>query len=69
MKEAGRGVDYEELMLLLGHSSLAVTQIYSQTLLEDPEDEGGDAAAMELMPKGNRRRRKKEPPAEQGRLL
>lgn len=54
-KDSGRGVDYMELMQLLGHSSLAVTQIYSQTVLEDPEDPGGDTAALALLPKGKRR--------------
>ena len=69
MKKSGRGVDYAEIMDLLGHSSLAVTQIYSTTVLEDPEDPGGEAAAMALLPKGKRRRRKREPVAEQGKLL
>ena len=68
MKDRG-GVDYMELMQLLGHSSLAVTQIYSQQVLEDPEDPGGDAAAQALLPKGNRRRRRRQPPEQQGRLL
>jgi len=67
-KQSGKGIDYAEIMCLLGHSSLAVTQIYSTTLLEDPEDPGGQAAAMELLPKGGRRRRK-GPEIEQGRLL
>jgi site-specific recombinase XerD len=57
MKDGG-GVDYLELMQLLGHSSLSVTQIYSQNVLEDPEDPGGQAAADALMPKGPRRRRR-----------
>lgn len=69
MKKSGRGVDYAEIMDLLGHSSLAVTQIYSTTVLEDPEDPGGEAAAMALLPKGKKRRQRKEPGAEQGRLL
>ena len=69
MKSARNGVDYMELMQLLGHSSLAVTQIYSQQVLEDPEDPGGDAAASALLPKGNRRRRRNQPPEQQGRLL
>lgn len=71
-KASGRGVDYGEIMSLLGHSSLAVTQIYSTTILEDPEDAGGESAAQELMPKGARRRRKRgsEGLTEvQGRLL
>jgi len=67
MRAGGGGVDYMELMELLGHSSLAVTQIYSQQVLEEPEDPGGEAAAEALLPKGRRRRRK--PAAEQGKLL
>jgi hypothetical protein len=54
-------VDYEEVMSLLGHSSLAVTQVYTQVVLDDPADQGGDAAAAELLPKG-KKRRKKQPP-------
>jgi len=69
MKNSHNGVDYMELMQLLGHSSLAVTQIYSQQVLEDPEDPGGDAAAQALLPKGERRRRRRQPPATQERLL
>lgn len=59
MKEKRGGVDYIEIMELAGHSSLAVTQIYVQQVLEDPEDPGGAEAAQELLPKGARRRRKK----------
>jgi len=67
-KELRGGVDYIEIMRLLEHSSLAVTQIYSQQILEDPEDPGGRAAADALLPK--RRRRQKEAPApEQAQLL
>lgn len=63
MKSEGR-VDYEEVMHLLGHSSLAVTQIYVESALTNPEDRGGQAAADELLPKG-RVRRKKKPVGEQ----
>jgi integrase len=56
MKESGRGVDYGELMDLLGHSSLAVTHIYATRVLEDPEDPGGEAAARALMPGSASRR-------------
>jgi len=53
--KASRGdVDYMEMMRLLGHSSLAVTQTYGQQVLEDP---GGDAAAEALWPKGSRRKK------------
>jgi hypothetical protein len=45
-------VDYIEIIELAGHSSLAVTQIYVQRVLEDPEDPGGEDAAHELLPKG-----------------
>jgi integrase len=61
MKAGRGGVDYMELMALLGHSSLAVTQIYSQTCLEDPEDPGADAAAAALIPKGDRKRKRAKP--------
>lgn len=67
MKTSGRGVDYIELMNLLGHSSLAVTQIYSQIVLEDPEDPGADAAAAALLP--TQRRPVKHPAPTQDRLL
>jgi len=67
-KEQRGGVDYIEIMRLLEHSSLAVTQIYSQQILEDPEDPGGRAAADELLPK-RRRRQKEEPAPEQAQLL
>lgn len=68
MKAGGSGVDIMEVKDLLGHSNIAVTQIYSETVLEDPEDPGGDAAAEALLPKGARRRRK-ESPGEQMELL
>jgi integrase len=70
MKETGDGVDYVELMQLLEHSSLAVTQIYSEIVLEDPEDPSGRDAAEALLPTQHpRRRRKEETPAEQQKLL
>lgn len=70
MKKSGAGVDYMELMHLLGHSSLAITQIYSQNVLEDPEDPGGEAAAGALLPRGPyRRRRRRDRAAEQPELL
>jgi integrase len=56
MKESGRGVDYGQLMDLLGHSSLAVTHIYVTRVLEEPEDPGGEAAARALMPGSASRR-------------
>lgn len=64
MKAGRGGVDYEEVMRLLGHSSLAVTQVYTQTVLDDPVDQGGQGAADELLPKG-KYRRKKKPAGEQ----
>lgn len=65
MKERKGGVDYLEVMEVAGHSSLAVTQIYVQEVLEDPEDPGAAAAAAELLPKGLRRRRRRKEAAEQ----
>ncbi len=65
MKAGRGGVDYEEVMRLLGHSSLAVTQVYTQTVLDDPVDQGGQAAAEELLPRGGKYRRKKKPVGEQ----
>jgi hypothetical protein len=55
-KATGQAVDLLEVMTLLGHSSLAVTQIYSQRVLNDPEDPGGTDAAEFLLPKGPERR-------------
>ncbi|MFW6116668.1 MAG: tyrosine-type recombinase/integrase [bacterium] len=49
MKESGN-VDYLEIMRLLEHSSIAVTQIYAERILEDPEDPGAQAAAEALLP-------------------
>lgn len=68
MKAGRGGVDYMEIMQLLGHSSLAVTQIYCQVCHEEPEDPGGSAAAEALLPKGEMRRRRR-PAGEQERLL
>lgn len=64
MREGKGSVDFEQVMNLLGHSSLAVTQIYLMTVLDDPEDKGAAAAVEALMPKGKRRRRR-EPAPEQ----
>jgi len=74
MDATGRGVDYEELMLVLGHSSIAVTQIYTQTVLEDPKDPGAVDAAeqwmVETQRERRRRRRKQKPePPEQDTFL
>jgi site-specific recombinase XerD len=69
MKRSGRGADYAEIMQLLGHSSLAVTQIYSVTVLEDPEDPGGEAAARALLMSKGKRGRKAQQPAEQKQLM
>ncbi len=59
MRRSRGGVDFEEVMNLLGHSSLAVTQIYASRVLDDPVDKGGQAAAEELLPKSKYRRRQK----------
>lgn len=63
------GVDLLEIKDLLKHASVATTQIYVEEALTEPEDPGGDEAALAWLPKGRPRRRKKEPAAEQGRLL
>ena len=39
-RAAGGAVDLLQLMHLLGHSSVAITQIYADRVLEDPEDPG-----------------------------
>jgi len=57
MKAARKKVDLLEIMHLLGHSSLAVTQIYTDRVLDDPDDPGIKAAAMALMPTGQQRKR------------
>lgn len=69
MRDGKGTVDFEEIMHLLGHSSLSVTQIYATTILDDPVDTGAQAAAEELLPKGSRKRRKNQPPAEQKPLF
>lgn len=61
MRERG-SIDLGEICDLLGHSSLAVTQIYLENAHTDPQDPGGDAAAAALMPKRKRGRPKKQPP-------
>lgn len=62
---AGKPVDYAAYQQLLGHKNIATTQIYVDTVVVDPVDEGGNAAARFLMPKGGKRRRAKEAPGEQ----
>lgn len=61
MREEGRPVDFEELMNLLGHSDISVTQIYVETVLDTPEDPGGDGVVEEVMRarKGARSRAKR----------
>lgn len=66
MRERSGVVDYEKIMELLGHSSLAVTQIYIQTVCTDPRDPGGQDAASALLPKSGRRKRSRPaPPAQE----
>lgn len=65
MKAGKGGVDYEQIMDLLGHSSLAVTQIYVHSVAMDPEDQGLDAAEQAFLPKGGKRRRAKRSAGEQ----
>jgi integrase len=48
-KAAGAPLDTWEVMRLLGHASLAVTQVYTDAVLEDPVDPGGTAAAAFLL--------------------
>ena len=64
MREGKGSVDFEEVMHLLGHSSLAVTQIYAATVLDDPKDKGAAGAVEALLPT-QRRRRGARPEAEQ----
>ncbi len=64
VEECGR-VDYGEIQDLLGHANIGTTMIYSKSVLEDPEDPGGEAAAEDWLVMGKRRRRKEETPAEQ----
>jgi integrase len=67
-KQRGERIDLLELSRVLGHSSIAVTQIYADRVLEDPEDPGLAAAAAALRP-GQRRRRPAKPKPEQPSLL
>lgn len=60
--------DILEISSILGHSNIAVTQIYTQQILEDPEDPTGDLAAQALA-RRPRKRDQKPPPPEQGKLL
>lgn len=69
MKEAGKPIDYQVIRGLAGHSSLAITDIYTRTVLEDPEDDGLQDAAAALLPSQSRRRRQKPPPPEQETFL
>lgn len=61
MRERGQ-IDLMEICNLLGHSSLAVTQIYLESAHTDPEDPGGNDAASALLPIKHRRKRKPPPP-------
>ncbi|MCB0195557.1 MAG: tyrosine-type recombinase/integrase [Anaerolineae bacterium] len=45
-----KGVDLKEMCNLLGHSSMAVTKIYTMNVLTDPEDKGAAAAVDALFP-------------------
>jgi len=55
-KKAGNA-DLLELSQFLGHSSVAVTQVYSQMVLDDPGDPSGDAAAAAFAPRKKQKRR------------
>jgi integrase len=52
-------VDLEELMKKAAHSSLAVTQIYLENVLDDPSDPGGKAAAEAFKQKPGQQRRRR----------
>jgi len=65
MREGKGSVDFEEVMHLLGHSSLAVTQIYAATVLDDPKDKGAKGAVEALLPTQKRKRLAKPPKADQ----
>lgn len=67
-KARGERIDLLELSRVLGHSSIAVTQIYADKVLEDPEDPGLAAAAAALRP-GQRRRRLAKPKPAQNHLF
>jgi integrase len=67
MQASGTPVDYDAIKTLLGHSSLAVTEIYVHRVLQDPEDPGAADAARALMP--TRRRPSKPLPPEQDTFL
>jgi integrase len=65
-KEQGTN-DILEMMELLGHRDVSTTQIYTQEILEEPKDLGGELAAQALAPRP-RRRKKKQPSPTQERL-
>jgi integrase/recombinase XerD len=69
MKQGKGHIDLEQIMTLLGHSSLAVTQIYTAAVLDDPDDQGIHAAERAFMPAGKKRRQKQPPAAQQQQLL
>jgi hypothetical protein len=54
---------------VLGHSNLAITQVYVKTVAEEPEDPGLAAAEDAFLPKGGKRRRVKKPTTEQMPLI
>jgi len=49
-RAAGKRIDLLELMHVLGHSSIAITQIYADTVADQPQDPGAAAAAAALHP-------------------
>ncbi len=58
-KQAGNA-DLLEISQFLGHSSVAVTQIYAGQVLDDPGDPAGAAAAAAFKPKRKRGRPRKD---------
>jgi site-specific recombinase XerD len=49
-RAAGRPIDLLELMHILGHRSIATTQIYADAVADQPQDPGAAAAAAALHP-------------------
>jgi integrase len=52
--ERAHNVNVREIQALLGHASLAVTDVYLRAVLAAPTDPGASAAAAALLPRGRR---------------
>ena len=46
-----QGADVFELQEILGHASIAVTQVYSERVLEEPQDARGDDVVAVVLPR------------------